>query len=97
MRVNLDPLDGAAVPDALSVKEKMQQNQECIILQPIGLFATNGHKVQNLPSRRASYALEHNNTKKSHECFTGQNHIVLGAVTFFLPSTKHEGFCTSTV
>lgn len=66
MRVNLDPLDGAAVPDALSVKEKMQQNQKCIILQPIGLFATDGHKVLNLPCRRASYALEHNNTKKIH-------------------------------
>jgi len=48
VRVNLDPLDGAVVPDALSVIEKMQQNQKCTILQPIGLFATDGHKVQNL-------------------------------------------------
>lgn len=46
MRVNLDPLDGAVVPDALSVIEKMEQNQKCIILQPIRLFATDGHKYR---------------------------------------------------
>ena len=82
MRVNLDPLDGAGAPDALSVIEKNVTKQN---LQPTCVFVTDSHVTK-------SNIMEVGHKKQRKVMLDLLKSLCLGGC-HFLSAFQHGGFC----